>query len=335
MGNRKHIIFLQSAHTRHDERVCFHQANILKQEGHHVDIYDIDDFDTFTLKEADIYLVDTPKALWKVRKTKAKIIYDITEWCPSKKNLHYVKFGKITKFILLIILNIWAGYRTDAFIFGEEDKAIPFRYLFSKKPFIFLSYYPDLRYIEPQPIRNIQLECHILYAGALNQEKGWDNVLASMQSVALQNPETRFYLDVITQDTWLKSSIPSNLNINILPIIPFEDFCKKITTYDLFLDLRKIDCENNRCLPIKLFYYMACGRPSVYANLNAISKGVKEIQECVKLVNTSLQAADAITNYINNNQLYLSHCHRARQLSEEKYNWENIKHLLIQLINDL
>ena len=81
--------------------------------------------------------------------------------------------GKLFKALVLAIANLWAGWRTDAFIFGEEDKAKPFRVLYPKKRYINLPYYPDLQYISARTPRSITKECRLLYAGPLTAEKGW------------------------------------------------------------------------------------------------------------------------------------------------------------------
>ena len=132
----KHIIFLQAAHTATDERVCYHQAQALRDLGHVVDVYGMDSFRSFEPQAADVYIVDTPIALWKIRRVSAKIIYDVTEWYPSKKNLRNARFSKLVKAIVLMMASVWAGYRCSAFIFGEYDKAKPFRFLFPRKKHI-------------------------------------------------------------------------------------------------------------------------------------------------------------------------------------------------------
>ena len=331
----KHIIFLQAAHTATDERVCYHQAQALRDLGHVVDVYGMDSFRSFEPQVADVYIVDTPIALWKIRRVSAKIIYDVTEWYPSKKNLRNARFSKLVKAIVLMMASVWASYRCSAFIFGEYDKAKPFRFLFPRKKHIFLPYYPDLNYIRPIAVNDITQVCRVLYAGALTEEKGWGRVLDTMQKAAQQMPQTHFCLDVITKDACSDLPVCDNLTIRQLEYMPFPQFCEQITKYDIFLDLRDIDFENTRCLPIKLFYYMACGRPSIYANLSAISKGVSEISQCARLVNNAEEATDALCGYVCNRELYQSHCSNALHSSIDKYNWNRIKSSFVQLIYEV
>ena len=335
MGQNKRIIFLQAAHTNTDERVLFHQAQTLQAAGHIVEIYEMDSFLNYEPKQADVYIVDTPKALWKIRHTSAKIVYDITEWYPSKKNLRNIRAGKLLKALALVVANLWAGWRTDAFIFGEEDKAKPFRILYHRKKHIYLPYYPDLGYIHPMPTNDIAKECRVLYAGALTKEKGWERVKSTMENIAKLLPKNQFQLDIITKDHFTYSNEYDNLHICKLDFMPFEQFCEQIVQYDLFLDLRDVDFENTRCLPIKLFYYMACGRPSIYSNLTAIRKGVAQIDDCAFLVDDIEQATQAMLQYISNPTLYKRHSQRALELSQQQYNWQSIKIRLTQLIDEL
>lgn len=335
MAKVKHIIFLQSAHTATDERVLFHQTQTLRQHGYVVDICGMDNFNDFIPQITDVYIVDTPRALWKIRHTDAKIVYDITEWYPSKKNLRNLKIGKTIKAFLMIIASVWVGWRADAFIFGEKDKAKPFQFLFPNKKSIFLSYYPDLNYIKTNSLREIDSECRVLYAGPLTKEKGWERVVETMCGIAQKMPQMQFKLDVISRNSIAEFVKPENLQVEVLQFMPFEKFCEQITKYDIFLDLRDIDFENTRCLPIKLFYYMACGKPSIYSNLKAIKKGVPEFENCGQLVDNTAQAIEVMSEYITNKELYSQHCSNALKLSQDKYNWAIIKEDFLSLINDL
>lgn len=335
MHDSKHIVILQSAHYHNDDRVFYHQAKTLTERGHQVEIYDCVAFQQFQPTTADIYIVDTPRAMWKVKNTTAKIIYDITEWYPSKKNLRHLRWGKVCKAILLTLANLWAGIRADAFIFGETDKAAPFRFLFPQKPAIELSYYPSINYIPTSPARDISKQCHMLYAGPLTKEKGFHRTLEAATLVAQRMPEIQWHLTIISTTSYTPKSLPKNLQISTHNPLPFNEFCNQLPHYDLFLDLRDIDFENTRCLPIKLFYYMAAGRPSIFSHLRAINKGVPHIHQCAHLVHSAVEAADAIAEYVTLPQRYLTHCTRARQLATTQYNWENIHHRLIQLIDEL
>ena len=184
-------------------------------------------------------------------------------------------------------------------------------------------------------MREIDSELRVLYAGPLTKEKGWERVVETMCGIAQKMPKMQFRLDVISQNVVAEFAKPNNLHVGVLEFMPFEKFCEQITQYDTFLDLRDADFENRRCLPIKLFYYMACGKPSIYSNLKAIKKGVPEFENCGQLVDNTAQAIEVMSEYITNKELYSQHCSNALKLSQDKYNWAIIKEDFLSLINDL
>ena len=107
-----------------------------------------------------------------------------------------------------------------------------------------------------------------------------------------------------------------------------------MTVSDLFFDLRDRDAENQRCLSIKLFYYMAAGRPVIYSDLKAIVKGCPEIEQFGHLVNPfdTETIVDIVNGYIKDEDLYRKHCAVARQLAEHKYNWKAIEADFVRFI---
>lgn len=342
--NAMNILFLQSAHYSYDDRVWYHQRTALEEAGFWVDVCGkeelLDPEEPINWREEAVgvhaIITDTPRALWLVRNAKhTKLVYDITEWYPSKKNLRGLwlpcRWGKA---FLMAMASLWAGFKADAFIFGEHYKAVPFRILFPRKPYIYLPYYPDLQYIVSTPPRTISRQCRLLYAGPLTAEKGYYRVLKVVREAQRRCPDTDFCLDIITNNP-IATQLASGTGINYRPYLPFDAFCQTLAQYDLFLDLRDCDRENTRCLPIKLFYYMACGRPGIYSDLCAIRQGVPEFRDCLSLVHSAEEAADAIVRYVNTPALYQSHCRNARTLSQRKYNWGQIKHNLQQLLTDI
>jgi len=364
------IAFALIAHYPTDERVYFQLAETLKQAGHEVFIISTltndcnlpgtQCFDSTGLPKnlvirklqdclsncnPDRIVCDNPIAIVAARKYKkfhksTSIIYDVTEWYPSKKNLREIPFfKKIIKACVLPCLSLYAGWLTDAFIFGEYYKAKPFRFLFFRKKHIYLSYYASIDWIKTYSPKNIREECRFFYSGPLTIEKGFDKVLDVSIQTAKNHPATKFTLSIITgtNDYPISPDLPQNLLIQKKGLLPFPDFCNEIGNSDLFFDLRVNDFENTRCLPIKLFYYMSSGRPMIYTRLKAIRREVPEMEQMGYMVNPSdvNQICEYISNYISDDELYKKHCETAGKSSLEKYNWENIKSRFIQLITEL
>jgi len=358
------------AHYPTDDRVYFQLAETLKQAEYEVfiisaltnscDLPDTQCFDSTGLPKKlligklqdclsncnpDDIVCDNPIAVlaaerYKKFHKKTRISYDITEWYPSKKNLRGLPFfKKIIKAFLLSGLSCYAGWLTDAFVFGEYHKARPFRCLFFWKKHIYLSYYASVDRIKIYPRKQIHEACHLFYSGPMTIEKGVDKVLDASIQTAKDHPETEFTLTIVTgtNDYPVSSDLPQNLLIQMKGLLPFVDFCEEIGKYDLFFDLRVNDFENTHCLPIKLFYYMACGRPVIYTNLKAIRQEVPDMEQMGYLVNpTDLnKICECISNYISDDELYKNQCEMARKSALERYNWDNIKNRFTQLISEL
>ncbi|MCM1035623.1 MAG: glycosyltransferase [Paludibacter sp.] len=359
----KHIVLVQTAHRVDDDRVFFHQYKTLCNAGAQVSIicsktgeYKRPDHcitfdstrlsaqqkikhihDTLRLLHPDIVICDTPIAVIAANKIGCKTLYDITEWYPSKKNLlHTHGIKRATQWLKMCLLNYVAGYKTNGFIFGETLKARPFRIFFPTKPYTYIPYYPATEYIKATtPSTNLQT-CRLFYAGPATHDKGFDCLLNSIEHCASIHTATHFILNIITTtpDYTPLNTLPDNLTINISQAQPFETFCQTITQQDIFLDLRNNDWENTRCLPIKIFYYMACGRPVIYSRLKAIPLGIPEIDTFGTLV--SPQDTDTICHsveqYINNPDLYQQHAQNALRLHLTKYNWEQLQDSFTQFI---
>ena len=362
------VTFLAMVHPPYDERIWFHQRLALTETGYHVSVIsampvNVVEEDVYAfeggsyspigkIKKAvellhqlhpDIIICDTPLAIFAAKyyqqKVKCRIVYDVTEWYPSKKNLVGLSgLKRIIKTATLKIANKLAAQFTNGFIFGEQLKAVPFLKKQPHKPSVFTSYYADLQYIKNQPSQTISNNCNLFYAGSLTVEKGFFATVESVILAAEKCPNTHFTLKIITkQPEELTRKLPSNVTISMMTFMPFEEFCNEITRSDLFLDLRTNDSENTQCLPIKLFYYLACGRPSIFTNLKAIQIDAPDCATCCQLVNpaNTEEVAQAIAAYVNNHELYTEHGLLARQLAEKKYNWGNIKVEFVKFITQL
>jgi glycosyltransferase involved in cell wall biosynthesis len=361
MIETRKICFLQVAHLPDDDRVWFHQTKTLRENGfdvsvvstrtNHSDLENVFCFDDTGMKksvvkkkileilcktEPNVIICDNPLSVFFAKNYKkkhhkhAKIIMDVTEWYPSKKNLVNLNpFKRFVKKTVLTCLNFYCGFWVFGFIFGEEHKAKLFRKHFKKKPYLDLPYYPDLKYITKGKPKKEFSTWKFLYSGSLNKDKGFYNVLEAMKIAAFENQNLTFVLDIVSKDVLedeqksFISNIPSNLEINFHDYLPYEQFCNELANYDIFLDLREKDKENNHCLPIKLFYYMACGRPAIFSDLDAIKLHVSEIDEfsCLTNPNDYGNISRIITEYVTNNEKYAKHSASALKYSNEKYNW--------------
>ncbi|MDR1653746.1 MAG: hypothetical protein LBS01_08905 [Prevotellaceae bacterium] len=369
------IAFVLAVHLPDDDRVWYQQAAALRKAGHEVavvsaktehadsqNVYCFDNKKHFTTRkltmtkfaeflkqiQPDTIICDNPVSILAAREYKKeskkksiKIYYDITEFYPSKIHLYYNSFFKnLLKYCLLYCVSIYVGFLVDGFIFGEYYKAKRYKKWFFWQRSVNLSYFASLEHVRKFPEKYIKQECNIFYAGDLTLRAGYYDCLFSAIKCAKMFPKTKLALNIVTKSAMLEcfflTELPPNLKVKIQKFLPFKEFCQTFGKSDIFLDLRAPDAENTRCLPIKLFYYMAAGRPVIYSDLNAIRREVPEIQEFGFLLNkkNTNKIAEKIACYINNPQLYTQHCTRAGELAETKYNWAKIEKSFVEFIEN-
>jgi glycosyltransferase involved in cell wall biosynthesis len=370
------ICFLTSGHDPLDDRIFYHMAASLNASGHTIEIVssksdltqlvdgiNLNCFAGDNLKKSvkieqfikrlkasspEVIICSEPLPVYaafrfsKRQKDKIRIIYDITEWYPSKKNL--CQYSHITKwffFLKLLVFNIWVSGFADAFIFGEWYKSKPYRILFPGKPFIFTSYYPDLKYIKNSPPLLSEGRLRLSYSGKISNDKGFGNYTNAIKLLSERLPDLRIEVKIIgwfeksceKNNTGFKSLQTDNISVTKYDKQLFTDYVNLIKDTDIFIDLRVIDTENNNCLPIKLFYYAALGRPVIFSDLKAIRKtvDVSSFGYLIKPEKTEETVAILI-EYINDHDKYYSHCNSARQISEERYNWKFLEKTFINFI---
>jgi glycosyltransferase involved in cell wall biosynthesis len=372
------ISLLTSGHEPFDDRIFYHMARSLSDHDQIVEIVSskcyLSEFidgiklncfegdnlskrdkvkhftDRLSAFKPDLIICSEPltimaaKRYSKKQNRKIRIIYDITEWYPSKKNLaSYKRPLRWLIFIKLLLFNFWEARFADSFIFGEWFKSRPYRFLFPRKPFIFVHYYPNLKYISYCSPEFGAGKLRLSYSGKISLEKGYGNFFKILNKLAVIKKDLKIEVNIIgwyesRQDKQeceklMNSDIP-NISIKIFEKQDFTGFIKIISKTDIFLDLRSDDFENQHCLPIKLFYYAAAGRPVIITDLKAIREEV-EIEKFGFLVKPDDYDSiiKIISEYLNDENLYYQHCTNARSLAENIYNWQIIEPEFINFIS--
>ena len=371
------VCFLTSGHDPFDDRIFYHMARSIAGENNSVSIITstckktgysngiklncfegtnlpksekvIEFIDRLKDDNANVIICSEPlpvfaaKEYKKLFQKKAKIIYDITEWYPSKKNLYrYNQLNKYFHFFRLLTFNIWISSYANAFIFGEWYKSIPYRILFPRKQFIYTSYFPDLNYINPIPHELFNNKLRLSYSGKLTNDKGFDNFINVVDGLSERHMNLKIEVKVIgwpdpCEKNNSKKLFPQKKNIEVtwFEKLPFFDYLNLIRDTDIFLDLRNNDFENTHCLPVKLFYYAAFGRPVIISDLKSIRKAI-DISSFGFLVKPSgiTEITGIISKYLDDREKYENHCLSSRLIIEEKYNWKLIESDFVKFITD-
>ena len=374
------IAFLTSGHLPFDDRIYYHMAMTLAEEGHNILIissrqeiievsgrisinsfYDnghskkdkitsfSDRLEAFT---PDIAICSEPLPLIAAKRYRRKassnlrIVYDITEWYPSGRFLgEYRSVFRLYGFVKLLLINISASLFADAFIFGEYYKSKPYRFLFPFSPGRFITYYPDLKYVDFKESSLPDEKLRLSYSGEISIDKGFGYFMKVVNGLADMYPYLEIEVRLVAwygseKDTTecepLLKNDSNNITIYFAGRQKYSDFTGQINETDIFLDLRKVTFENNHSLPIKLFYYAALGRPVIFSDLKAVRRDV-EVEKFGFLTDPGNAEGIIllISNYLKDPCLYKRHCENARALAIEKYNWSKISPEFLNFIESV
>jgi len=364
----QHIAILTTSHPALDDRFFYHFASTLRDEGCQTAIFvttKTEDriVDGILVRGIENTLAKAKKITWfveqllesnpntvicvdpltvlaakkykKQSKKNVLIVYDITEWYPSKKNIEELKgFKKLVKVFTLFFFGLYAVAKADKLIEGEYYKGRFYRFFLFWKPIKRISYYPSQSYIKYTPIEANKNKVTLAYTGRISIEKGTGVFLKVAESIAQNNPNTKIKavllgrVDSEKDRENIQRLMPKihNLEITWSEEVPYQEYIKRLADFDVLFDLRVADFENQHCLPIKLFYYMAVGRPFIYTKLKAITQALgEEVGGFLVDPNDTLSIIKATQQYIDSPIKMQEDANRGRALYLRKYNWEKIK----------
>lgn len=269
------------------------------------------------------------------------IISDITEWYPENVALKLKGTGRLLTYIKLFLFNIYATNLADRLIIGEKTKYKRYKFIapFRRKEII--GYYPVLDHFHYSPPPFNGEELVLCYAGVISFERGILNILNVAIRAAEQSPHIRFVLKIIgrfqydNEEMLFLDRIPAmaNLSIDMVPWGKYEEISHKVANADICLDLRNPTFVYRNSLPIKIFEYMACGKPVIYSDIAPVRKelSVDKFGFLVDPENTA-EISDIILNYIKQPELLLKHSKEARLQAEKYYNWGALENKLVDFV---
>lgn len=269
----------------------------------------------------------------KIRTTKrdVRIIYDITEWYPENVAFKLSGIRKYTSYISLFALNIIVSNLADAIIIGETTKKKRYDLIapFIKKQIV--SYYPVLEFFNySAPIFNGK-EIVLCYAGLLKFDRGIKILLEVARKFADLNKDLRVILKLIgkfespqEEDEFNKTiEDEKKIKIEFTGWTDYPKISELLTHVHICFDLREHNFIYSNSLPIKIFEYMACGKPFIFSDIRPI-RNEFSFADCGFLVNPKniIEIVKSIQAYINNSDLFLQHSQKARKIIETGKNWE-------------
>ncbi|HED06354.1 MAG TPA: glycosyltransferase [Ignavibacteria bacterium] len=280
----------------------------------------------------------------KLRNDKCIIISDITEWYPE--NIAFKNTG-IKKFLYYWIaykLNTLASNLANHLIIGEISKKKRYDKIAPLKKKTIIGYYPVLKYFSyfPPPFDGKRLT--LCYAGLINFERGILTLLEIAEELSTIHYNLEVRLKIIgkfqykhEEEKFIKLiSQKENIIVEMVGWVKYTEISDQLKDVDICFDLRKKTFIYKNSLPIKIFEYLASGKPVIYSDIIPIRKEFEKINFGYLVEpNDKEKIIKIINNYINNRLLLITHSHNAREVIEKGKNWENESKKLIELITSL
>jgi glycosyltransferase involved in cell wall biosynthesis len=271
-----------------------------------------------------------------------RIILDVTEFYPHQKTLNqFSGVMRIMKYIQLSLFNIYISNIVDRIITGETNKQKLYKVIAPFKKKSIITYYAPKKYFKFNELK-INNELVFCFLGEQTEERGFFRFLEVISQLS-HSINLRIKIILIgsslvnqnVQNQLLKSLIDSEkVVIEHLPRIDYCDLGSILNKSHFFIDLREINKIFDKSLPIRIFDYLACGRPIIFSNLNSLNE-FDNLAPFVYLVDpfSVNKVVRIIVEYLNNPELYYEHCRQARKSFEGKYNWELIESKLLEVVN--
>lgn len=276
------------------------------------------------------------------RNKKVKIIYDVTEWYPHQNMLKDLgRIQRIISFIYLFFFNIYTASLCQLIIIGEKNKSRPYKIFLPFKKKVEIGYYPSREFFEFAPPPLDDKTFTICYVGIINKQRGIFSFLEVTKKLRSLYKNVIINAKIIGdfEDDLIKHQVSNFVNenkltnITFVPRMAYEELSAHLREVDICLDLREKNFVYNNSFPIKIFEFMACGKPVIYSDIKPLLK-FKALNEFGFLVDPA--EIDIVCNkiglYINNHALLQNHSQAARRLFEKKYNWEKIESALLSAV---
>lgn len=281
---------------------------------------------------------------FRKRNPNTKIILDTSEWFPENVAFKFTGLKRWLKYFQLLIPYLFILQKVDHLIIGEVSKKKRYDFLASSKPKTIIGYYPVVQYFNYKKPDLSKEEIILGYAGVITFERGIKNLLQASVSIADKFPKKKFKLLLFGRFTYQleenefkeKISEIKNLTVEFVDWTDYDKMSSVIERMDICFDLRVRNFIYSNSLPIKIFEYMACGKPFIYSDIKPIRDEI-DYQKFGFLVNpeNEKEIVNSIEAYLNKPELALQHSMNARKLIEENKNWESESNKLIELVNKL
>lgn len=375
MSERKRIAIITSSHSPYDERIFWKFGKTLSEFFDVCIISSKEDADTYKENiriigfgevqkhgvkidlfylylsnfKPDLIFCSQPLTIlaarrYKRKNKKAKIVYDITEWYPENIASKLRGLNKVYRYIILFLINIYASNLCDWLVVGEFNKLRRYILIAPFRNKIVIGYYPVLQYFNYSPPSINDNTITLCYAGVITYERGIIKLFQAAKELANKKSNLKVSLLIVgkfsyrNEEKEFKSLITNENKVKVVfrNWTDYDKISETIKDADICFDLRKLNFIYKNSLPIKIFEYMACGKPFIYSDISQIRKELGDIK-CGFLVNPDKIDAivEKIINYIDDSSLLRIHSFEGRKIIENGKNWETESSKLINLVDNL
>lgn len=280
----------------------------------------------------------------KTDNNKCKIVSDVTEWYPENVAGKKSGISAVLSYIILFFTNIILTNKCNYLIVGERNKLKRYKIISPFLSKMIIGYYPILQYFYYSQPANDKNSIVLCYAGLINFERGILKLIEAVEVFSRNHNEIKTEVIIIGKFQYENeekqfnelSKQKINMNIELREWTSYDHVSDNLKDVDLCFDLRKRNFIYKNSLPIKIFEYMACGKPFVFTDIKPIREELK-VDEFGILVDPDNinEIVVAIERYYNNPDLYLKHSQNCRKEIEDSKNWEAESIKLIKLIRNL
>ena len=281
---------------------------------------------------------------FKKENPNTKIILDITEWYPENVAFKFNGIKRWIKYFQLLLPYRYILLKVDHLTIGEVSKKKRYDFIARSKPKTIIGYYPVAKYFNSKKSDLLKEEIVLGYAGVITFERGIKNLLQTCISIAGKFPKKKFKLLLFGRFTYQQEETEfreiiseiKNLTVELVDWTDYDKMSPIIEKMDICFDLRKRNFIYSNSLPIKIFEYMACGKPFIYSDIKPIRVEM-DFNKFGFLIDpeNEKEIVSAIESYLNNPNLAYQHSMNARKIIEDNKNWESESKKLIDLVSKL
>lgn len=278
----------------------------------------------------------------KNAKSSCKVISDITEWYPENVAFKFSGIKKWVTYFVLYLFNIYATNLADALFLGEKNKIKRYKLISPSKQKMIIPYYPILNEFKYSALQFDRKNLSLNFSGTLSVERGFFRFIEVVNCIAEKHKNIMFTVvlsgrNLLPEDeSSIKHSfMHKNISLEVMHFSNYEDISVGLQNVHICFDLRELNFVFDS-IPIKFFEYLACGKPVIYSNIQAVVEEFKDINFGFLVDPNNIdEIVSRVENYINNPELLLTHSQNGRKLIEEKYNWEAYEKKLLHFLNQL